>query len=112
MSTPAQQKELYNLSLWRKRRIEILTRDGWLCRCPECVELKLTKGAAIVHHIRQPWDAQGPERERLKWADENLISVSRECHRRLHEKAASLSVEEQGWKNLVDELVDPPQPRK
>jgi len=101
MSTRAERRELYGTARWQRLRLQILRRDGCLCQCPEC--RGRTVEATVVHHIR-PWTtAQGEERELLKWSPDNLQSVARDCHKRLHAK--SKPPELLAWDALVEQLL-------
>ena len=80
MSTEKQ--KFYQSHRWRKLRQKIFERDSGLCA--ECGRKGYTTEAELIHHIK-PWaSAKGKERERLKWAEDNLEPVCHKCHGYLH----------------------------
>ncbi|WP_081951608.1 HNH endonuclease [Pseudomonas cremoricolorata] len=60
---------------WRRKREYILKRDGYLCRCDECVRLGRVREADEVDHILAV--AKGGSD-----ADDNLRAINSDCHRR------------------------------
>lgn len=69
---------------WTKKRIQILQRDNGLCQCDQCQGGKIRVLAANeVHHVVSKAQAQlrGWTEEQTE-ADDNLISINSECHKR------------------------------
>lgn len=58
---------------WKKRRMEIMRRDGF--RCQRCG----TRGELNVHHR---WYAYG--HKPWEYPDRCLVTLCRRCHRRVH----------------------------
>lgn len=58
---------------WQKKRLEIMQRDNWSCRC--CFD---TESELHVHHLmysaENPWDEE----------NENLITLCSTCHEAVH----------------------------
>jgi 5-methylcytosine-specific restriction enzyme A len=69
--------KFYNTKAWKKKRLYILNRDGYLCQ--ECRKYGRNTEAKIVHHIIEVEDQ--PE---LKLKNDNLISVCPSCHNKEH----------------------------
>ncbi len=73
----------YKSRRWKKKRIKILRRDGFLCQ--ECKRYGKRVEAVTVHHIKHA--SEYPE---LAYKDDNLVSLCSACHNRMHpEKAAA-----------------------
>jgi len=67
---------------WQKRRLFILERDEWKCRCCENGDKTLT-----VHHLwykkgKEPWD----------YTDEALVTLCEDCHETEREFRQDLEV--------------------
>lgn len=67
----------YRSSKWKKKRLQILKRDGYACQ--ECKKYGKNVDANIVHHLKEV--EFFPE---LKLSNSNLQSVCAACHNRLH----------------------------
>jgi hypothetical protein len=64
---------------WQKRRLEILNRDNWKCKCCKDEDTTLH-----VHHIKytgNPWDAK----------DDDLITLCAHCHNYVSERKVDIS---------------------
>lgn len=59
---------------WRKLRDRVLERDGYICRCEECISTGRIRQANDVDHI-VPKAKGGTDNMN------NLRSINRECHR-------------------------------
>lgn len=70
-------KGFYRTYAWKKKRAQILARDRGACQ--ECRKSGHYSMAEVVHHIKHLQDA--PE---LAMSDDNLESVCKECHEKLH----------------------------
>ncbi len=73
MSQSARYRKMQTDSRWSHRRLEIMRRDGFLCR--RCGG----KGKLNVHHRwyiygRQPW----------QYSDRCLVTLCEKCHRHVH----------------------------
>jgi len=73
MSQSARYRKMLTDSRWSHRRLEIMRRDGFLCR--RCGG----KGKLNVHHRwyiygRQPW----------QYSDRCLVTLCEKCHRHVH----------------------------
>lgn len=81
---------------WEIKRDEALRRDFGLCQCPECGGRR--KVATHVHHIVSKAEAKrlGWSRERTD-ALENLISLHRDCHDRMHGYTTRQVTGVDGW---------------
>lgn len=76
--------------LWQRKRLEILNRDGFKCRCCGNGEKTLH-----VHHLkytrgRDPWD----------YPDASLVTLCEVCHETEHEDAQN------SRETLLDSLLD------
>lgn len=60
---------------WRRKRAQILKRDGYLCRCDDCTRDGLLLLAHEVDHI-VPLAQGGTDDEN------NLRAINRRCHQR------------------------------
>ena len=60
---------------WQRKRLVVLERDGWLCRCEDCKKRGILKPADQVDHIINK--AAGGTDDL-----DNLRAISRECHKR------------------------------
>lgn len=82
----------YESRRWRVYvRPRILRRDGYRCR--EARRYGRNVEATVVHHI---WPAEDwPE---YAWADWNLLSLSAEAHRAMHNDDGSLSALGESWR--------------
>ncbi len=73
----------YNSRRWKKKRKEILRRDGYLCQL--CKRYGKQTEAVTVHHIKH-----ADEYPELAFSDDNLVSLCNACHNKQHpEKAGS-----------------------
>lgn len=70
-------KKFYNSKVWKRKRLYILKRDGYLCQ--RCKGYGKNKEANVVHHLHEVED-----RPELKLNNSNLISVCASCHNKLH----------------------------
>ena len=89
----------YESRRWRAYvRPRILRRDGYRCR--EARRYGRNVEATVVHHI---WPAEDwPE---YAWADWNLLSLSAEAHRAMHNDDGSLSALGESWRRRT---IPPP----
>lgn len=72
----------YNSRRWKKKRKEILRRDGYLCQL--CKRYGKQTEAVTVHHIKH-----ADEYPEFAFADDNLVSLCNACHQKAHpEKGA------------------------
>jgi hypothetical protein len=76
-------QEQYNHPLWQRKRLEILDRDGWTCRC---CDKESSDKIPIQFHVHHLWY----ERDLLIWEidNEGLVTVCDECHKKLHNELA------------------------
>nr|DAQ32623.1 MAG TPA: NinG recombination protein [Caudoviricetes sp.] len=73
----------YNSPNWRRKRLQILKRDGYMCQ--HCKRYGKAVPATTVHHIQH-----ADEYPEMAFADKNLISLCEGCHNKQHpEKAAA-----------------------
>ena len=82
----------YESRRWRRFvRPRILRRDRYRCR--EAARYGRIVEATTVHHI---WPAEAwPE---YAWCDWNLLSLSAEAHRAMHNEDGSLSALGESWR--------------
>lgn len=71
----------YNSKAWKKTRADAYARDKGLC--VECLKRGQVNAADIVHHIEHvsPDNVSDPN---ITLNLDNLVSVCRKCHARLH----------------------------
>ena len=62
---------------WQKKRLEIMQRDNWKCRC--CGQSDKTMN---VHHLYYSPDIENP----WEYPDNVMISLCEECHAEAHDK--------------------------
>ena len=67
----------YDSERWKKKRENILRRDGYQCRI--CKRYGKNTPATEVHHIKHL-----DEYPELAFANSNLISLCHACHNRQH----------------------------
>ncbi|WP_416380188.1 MULTISPECIES: HNH endonuclease [unclassified Gilliamella] len=60
---------------WRKLRKSILERDCYICKCDDCMRLRLVRVANEVDHII-PLSQGGTDDE------DNLRAINSECHKK------------------------------
>lgn len=73
----------YNSPNWRRKRLQILKRDGYMCQ--HCKRYGKAVPATTVHHIQH-----ADEYPEMAFVDKNLISLCEGCHNKQHpEKAAA-----------------------
>lgn len=78
---PLTKQEQYNHPLWQKKRLEIMQRDNWTCRCCGESEMQLQ-----IHHLQY-------NRNGYLWEVDNevLVTVCDPCHQILHNELPKLA---------------------
>lgn len=71
----------YTCAKWKKKRREILRRDGYQCR--ECRRYGRVREATEVHHIKH-----ADEYPELAYKSQNLVSLCHACHNKMHPEKA------------------------
>lgn len=71
----------YTSKEWKRKRQQILRRDGYECR--ECRRYGRRRDAVEVHHIK-PVD-EYPE---MAFLSSNLVSLCHACHNKMHPEKA------------------------
>lgn len=79
---------------WRRLREKILRRDGYMSR--EAKRYGLSVPADTVHHVHPAEDY--PE---LAWEAWNLISITQDEHRAMHNADGSLTELGKSWERRV-----------
>ncbi len=69
---------------WRRVRLFVLNRDGWLCQCEDCRQRLVPLPANEVDHISNKRDKRG----RLDDSPQNLRAINSECHKKKTQKEA------------------------
>lgn len=91
MAKDANYIKLINTARWRALRLKKLQAQP-LCECDECKEHGKITPATEVHHIEPVEAAPTIEQMEIRMFDwYNLMSVSHECHARLHQEMFSHS---------------------
>jgi 5-methylcytosine-specific restriction protein A len=72
----------YKTPAWKRKRLIILRRDGYLCR--ECKRYGKTTEATTVHHAK-PLELY-PE---LRLNNQNLLSLCAACHDKMHDRISN-----------------------
>lgn len=91
MSKDANYIKLIGSKRWRVLRIQKL-KDQPLCECEECKRLGKITPATEVHHVIPVESVNSIEQmEVLMFDYYNLMSVSHECHVRIHKEMFSHS---------------------
>ena len=67
----------YNTERWRRKRMQILRRDGYMCQ--HCKRYGRMRQATEVHHIKHV-----DEYPELAWDNNNLTSLCHACHNAEH----------------------------
>lgn len=70
-------RDIHKSKRWKDKRNYILKRDKYLCQ--ECKKYGKRVDGDVVHHIIPIEEA--PE---LAFVDDNLITICKTCHNRLH----------------------------
>lgn len=60
---------------WRRLRVQVLRRDGWRCRCNDCVSTGRVREASEVDHIIPKFEGGTDE-------PSNLQAINPECHKK------------------------------
>lgn len=60
---------------WRRLRLLVLKRDGWVCRCADCKAVGRVRNASEVDHII-------PKAEGGTDHPDNLSAIHPDCHKR------------------------------
>jgi len=82
----------YKSTMWKKKRIQILKRDGYMCQ--ECKRYGRSVDATTVHHIKHV--DEFPE---LAYQSNNLVSLCSACHNKMHpEKFKKTNIPPIRWK--------------
>ena len=87
-------KSVYWTQRWRRLRIRVLERDGWLC--VSCQDKDRIEFATVVDHITEITQGGDP------WAMENLRSMCRPCHEARHKRGEN--AERTAWNRFVDAM--------
>ena len=91
MAKDANYIKLINTARWRTLRLKKLQANP-LCQCEECKEHGKITPATEVHHIVPVESVNTIEMmEKLMFDFTNLMSVSHECHHRIHREMFSHS---------------------
>ncbi|MBF0577728.1 HNH endonuclease signature motif containing protein [Dysgonomonas sp. GY617] len=91
MSKDANYIKLINTTRWRQLRLKKLQAQP-LCECDECTANEKITPATEVHHIVPVESVNNIEQmETLMFAFKNLMSVSHECHVKIHQEMFSHS---------------------
>lgn len=72
----------YNSPKWRRKRQQILRRDGYMCQ--HCKRYGKAVQATTVHHIKH-----ADEYPDLAYDDKNLVSLCEGCHNKQHPEKAT-----------------------
>ena len=75
--------EFYKSRRWKRKRLAILKRDGYLCQW--CKRYGRTIEATTVHHIKH-----ADEYPELAYVDDNLVSLCDACHNKAHPEKANI----------------------
>jgi hypothetical protein len=64
---------------WQRKRLEILERDQWCCKHPECTKPEDDAVMLVVHHRvyhagKMPWEYEDPD----------LLTLCERCHGKVH----------------------------
>lgn len=70
---------------WRRKREQVMKRDGYLCQCEEC---KASGRLLIAHEVDHIDNKRGPD-GRLNDSLTNLRAINRDCHRAKTAREAS-----------------------
>ena len=86
-------KKFYKSLAWQRCRERIMSRDHRLC--VDCLKHGYITPAEEVHHIQEltPEYINDPS---IALADDNLVSLCRECHRNRHGNKKRYKVDEFG----------------
>ena len=85
----------YESAKWKAKRKQILRRDRYQCQL--CRRYGKLSEAKIVHH-----KLELEEYPELAWADDNLISVCKACHNKLHDEKGTRSIAERAYGRKYD----------
>ena len=81
----------YHTMRWRKLRTAIMRRDGYMCQ--EALRFGKHVEAETVHHC-----CPAEEYPEFAWAPWNLVSITIEAHRAMHNADGSLTALGEAWK--------------
>lgn len=85
-----EKSKFYNSRLWRNKRKEILIRDNNECQL--CKAFGGYKKANVVHHKKEL--EYFPS---LALESDNLQSLCRECHEKIHNRVSKEDLNEEKW---------------
>ena len=89
-------KALYNSKEWEKVRQAVLIRDHGMCKMPGC-----NHPAEEVHHIRM-LTAENVRDAEVALNMDNLISVCRDCHFKIHREKILGSYKRKARRRILD----------
>lgn len=90
--TREETEAFYNSPRWRRKQKAILRRDHYQCQL--CKRYGRISEASIVHHKLEL--AEYPE---LAMDDDNLVSVCRKCHNKLHDEKGAKAQQKRRYKH-------------
>lgn len=100
--------KLINTTRWKRLRLQKLQAQP-LCECDECKTIDKITPATEVHHITPVESVSSIEQMKLLMYDyNNLLSVSHECHSRIHQEMFSHSKKnvQQANKKRTQRFID------
>jgi len=88
-------KKLYNTKEWKGVRDSIIKRDNYIC-------VYCGNPAEEVHHVT--WlNSKNVSDKGISVSNDNLISLCRDCHFKLHKEATALAVAKSNMKRRADD---------
>ena len=88
----------YLTTLWKRKRLRILKRDGYCCR--ECLRYGKRTEATTIHHCHPLL-----ERFDLRLTNWNLISLCKNCHGKMHDRITDkLTVLGEEWRERAERM--------
>lgn len=81
-------QKIYKSKQWKELRAAKLMQNPL---CEECLKAGKTTPAADVHHIKSPFNEIDPNKvSQLAYDYNNLKSLCKECHGKLHSKSKNI----------------------
>lgn len=76
-----QRQKIYQDKRWKSTRLSYLQKNPL---CELCLFKGIIKSGEDIHHIISPFKYNGATRESLAFTTDNLLTLCKDCHSKLH----------------------------